>query len=260
MSTPELRLDRLTTQEVKQRLDRGAVALWPVGATEAHGPHLPLDTDVLIAEHTCRLAASRCDRETGLSALILPPLAYTVTEYAQPFSGTVCLPRAAVLPYVTEVAVAVATQGFRAVVLVNAHLEPAHRFVLRDAVKAARERTRVPIGLADPCDRRWVPHLTEEFQSGACHAGQYETSLVLAAAPERVDTETAQTLPDSDVDLMGAMKVGARTFMDMGATEAYVGSPRGATSEEGEASFRTLAWITLEVIRECLDSEEEESK
>lgn len=249
-----MRLDELTHPEVERRLEAGAVALWPVGATEAHGPHLPLGTDVFIAEETCRRVAERAPEVLGLEAVVLPPLAFTITECARPFSGTLSLPRDAVVAYVDAVLAAATEQGFRSVCLVNAHLEPAHRFALRDAVKAAAARG-APAVLADPCERRWVPLGTEEFRSGACHAGRYETSLVLAARPELVDQTTAATLPAAQIDLMGAMKAGARTFLDMGAEQAYVGAPAEGTAAEGAASYDTLCHITFEVLKESLASD-----
>src|SRR2546425_10165 len=84
----------LTWEEVRD-LDRTkAVALLPVGAVEAHGPHLPLTTDVVIAETMARAAAVRLATR-GYDALLLPPLAYTAAEFAAGFPGTVSLRPAA---------------------------------------------------------------------------------------------------------------------------------------------------------------------
>lgn len=250
------RLADLPFVEVEERLRLGAVALWPVGSTEAHGPHLPLSTDVVIAEETCRRAAPQILAALDLEALLLPPLAFTVTEYAAPFKGTISISKATATAYVTEVLVSAAAQGFKAVVLVNAHLEPAHRFALRDAVKAARPLAACPVALADPCDRRWVSRLSAEFQSGNCHAGQYETSLVLAAegAPKR--PALARALRPVDLDLVGGMQAGKKNFVEIGAQQAYFGAPAAATAEEGEATYRTLAEIVVTVLTEALSPPE----
>src|SRR5947199_7898298 len=77
-------------EEVRD-LDRAkAVAILPVGAVEAHGPHLPLATDVIIAETMARAAAARLATH-GYDAVLLPPLAYTAAEFAAGFPGTVSL-------------------------------------------------------------------------------------------------------------------------------------------------------------------------
>jgi creatinine amidohydrolase len=174
-----------------------------------------------------------------------------VTEYASPFAGTISIPKETALAYVRDVAVAVASQGFRALCLVNAHLEPAHRWVLRDARNAASELAKCPVLLADPCDKRWVPTLSEEFQSGSCHAGQYETSLVMAAGgpvlPSRAE------LSPVEIDLMAAMKAGKKTFLEMGAQLGYFGRPANASHREGEETYRQLAEIVVTVLREALE-------
>lgn len=247
-----LELAHLTYPEAQAVLQKGAVALWPTGSTEAHGPHLPLETDVTIARESARRAAPLIAERLGLEAVLLPPLAFTITDYASPFSGTISITAATTRAYVEEVCLGAAKQGFRAVCLVNAHLEPAHRFALRDAVGAARETAPCPIVLADPCDRRWVPRLTEEFRSGSCHAGQYESSLVLAASPERVKEDLRKGLARTDIDLVGAMKAGKKDFVEMGAKDAYFGAPAAASAEEGDATYAILADIVATVVAESL--------
>ena len=244
-----MNLSDLTFPEVEAALKKGAVALLPTGSTEAHGPHLPLDTDVVIARETCRRAEPALSA-LGLEALVLPPLAYTVTEYAAPFSGTISIPRDITLRLVEEIIVSIAGHGVKAVCLVNAHLEPAHRFMLRDAVKAARTRVSCPVIIADPCDRRWVSTLTPEFQSGSCHAGQYETSLVLAADQGRVRARNG--LPPVDIDLVGAMKAGQTTFPAMGADRAYFGRPMDATTAEGDDTYGRLVDMVVTMVKEAL--------
>lgn len=249
-----MKLGTLTHPEAKAKIDAGVVALIPVGATEAHGPHLPLDTDVRIAEETCRRAVEHLMSQASLEALVLPSIAYSVTEYAAPFSGTIGVPAEAAKAYLSAVLRSAAAQGFAAVGLVNAHLEPAHRHVLRDAVGAVREGSPCPIVIADPCDRRWAQTLTEELASGKCHAGQYETSLLLAAeAPVKAERER---LPAVDIDLMAQMKAGKTTFDAMGATEGYFGAPAAATREEGEQSFTQLARIVTTMVLEVLGPKE----
>ena len=181
--------------------------------------------------------------------LILPPLAFTVTDFLGPFAGTVSVPKATTIAYVRDVARAVAAVGFKAVCLVNAHLEPRHRFALRDAVAEAADAP-CPIGLADPADKRFAATLTEEFASGSCHAGQYETSLVLAAAPDRVRPRAG--LAARPIDLVEQINRGARTLADAGGVDAYCGDPAGATVEEGHRSYERLAQIVEQVVGELL--------
>src|SRR5690606_6776013 len=83
-------LAELTYEELA-RLDKTrALAILPVGATEAHGPHLPLATDVIIAEAMAKSAAERLSQR-GASVLIAPPVAYSVAGYAAGFAGTISI-------------------------------------------------------------------------------------------------------------------------------------------------------------------------
>ena len=247
-----MKLTDLCYPDARALLEAGAVALWPAGATEAHGPHLPLATDIIIAEETCARAVTAVRSTLELNAIILPTLTYTVTDYAGPFAGTVSVPKETTTAYVRDVLISVSQQGFRAVCIVNAHLEPAHRFALRDAVKAAQPKADCPLTLADPCDRRWAPTLTEEFMSGKCHAGQYESSLVMAARPDLVRHDRRDHLTPVDIDLVGGMKAGLTNFQQMGAHEAYFGDPRAATREEGDASYKKLVEMVVTMTKEAL--------
>lgn len=244
-----MRLADLTYTEAREAIARGAVALVPVGATEAHGPHLPIDTDIIIAQETCRRAEEPIRSTSGLDALILPPVAYSLTDYAAPFAGTVSIPKDIVVPYLAELVVSASRSGYRAVCLVNGHLEPGHRHALRDAVDRARDRASCPVVIADPGDRRWVARLTDEFRSGVCHAGQYETSLVMAAG---ADVRPHRDLPDVQIDLMGGMKAGHANFREMGADDAYFGRPSQASRHEGEQTFGVLSDIVRAVVAEAV--------
>lgn len=244
-------LSSLTYPEAEALFTQGAVGLWPVGSTEAHGPHLPLATDVLIAEETCRRAGPALAARFGLETVILPALAFTVTDFAAPFSGTISIPRKTAIAYVRDVAVSASALGLRALCLVNAHLEPQHRFALRDAVSEARLSARCPIGLADPAERRFAPTLTEEFQKSA-HAGRYETSLVLAHDPAQVRVHVQAGLEPREVDLVHAMKAGAKNFLEVGATAAYLGDPRAATPTEGDDTYARLVEMVEAVVGDLL--------
>lgn len=241
----------LTYPKVEAAIRSGAVALWPTGSTEAHGPHLPLSTDVLIATETCRRAVAPLKAATGLEALILPPLAFTITDYAAPFSGTISIPKETAVAYVRDVLLAASRHGFRCICLVNAHLEPAHRYGLRDGVKAAAE-AECPLVIADPCDRRWVTTLTEELQSGQCHAGQYESSLVLAIDGAPIDDDIRKALPERAIDLIGGMKSGKKDFLAMGAEEGYFGRPAAASIAEGNATYASLVDMVTTTVQEAL--------
>jgi creatinine amidohydrolase len=110
----------------------------------------------------------------------------------------------------------------------------------------------LPVAFPDFTRRKLAQTLTAEFQSGACHAGQYETSLVMAVRPDLVDDAARRALADNPASLTEAFAKGATTFHEAGGPEAYFGYPRQATVEEGAASFRTMAAALVSAVDEAL--------
>ncbi|MEA2598225.1 MAG: creatinine amidohydrolase [Thermomicrobiales bacterium] len=237
---PPLHLADLTWIEARAALGPDCIIMLPVGAIEAHGPHLPLDTDVIIAVETSRRAAIRLRARDRL-ALIAPPITYGVSYVGAPFAGTVPAPSAAVSALVENVITGLATFGPTRFAVVNAHLEPAHVESIRHGIGRAAANTGVTIAFPDKREPRWAAALSEEFRRGSRHAGAYETSLLLAAAPHKVRTDLLSSLPPVIVDLPSRLRAGARTFADAGGTDAYFGDPARATAAEGERLFDALA-------------------
>src|SRR5207302_2311173 len=97
--------------------------------------------------------------------------------------------------------------------------------------------------------RRNAERLTDEFRRGSCHAGRYETSLVLADAPELVDVETMSELPAFEVSMPAEMAAGHTDFLAMGMDRAYCGAPAEASAAEGRATFETLTEMLVELVR-----------
>jgi len=247
-----LRLSDLTYEEAKRHFAVPTVGLLPCGATEAHGPHLPLMTDVIISEAGALRAAALL-RSEGLSALVLPPLNYAVTEFAASFDGTISLPLDTARALIRDVVRGALRTGFAGVVLCNAHLEPGNIQALREA---ARE-VAASGGAVEFPDVTRKPHalrLGEEFRSGACHAGQYEGSLVLAARPELVLSDVAAGLKPNPSSLSVAIREGKGSFEEAGGDQAYFGYPADATPEEGEALYAELADIFASGARTILSA------
>ncbi len=231
------------------------VALLPVGAVEAHGPHLPLVTDVIIAQAAADAALDGIGA-LGFAPLVLPPLAYTAAPFAAEHPGTLSVHASTVSALLADIAIALARQNVAALTVVNAHLDPTHLASLRrgiaDYEAADAERPAMPVIFPDITRKPWALRLGDEFKSGACHAGQYETSVVMAAAPELVREESRQALPAHPVSLSLAHRSGASTFAQAGVPDAYCGDPAAATRREGEATAKVLGQIVTEAVAERL--------
>jgi creatinine amidohydrolase len=226
--------------------ERPTVLLLPLGATEPHGPHAPLQTDTLISVGMCTRAAGRLETDPDVRALTLPPLPYGVTRYGAGFAGAVSVSESTLRALVVDICKSLAAQGFPRIVLVNNHFEPEQVATLRAAVEELGAAAR----LLDLTRRQNAARLTEEFQSGSCHAGRYETSLVLADHPEHITRERMNALQAKMVDMPRAIADGRTDFLAMGMDSAYCGAPAEATAEEGERTFETLTEMLVELIRE----------
>src|SRR6266850_2327901 len=114
----------LTYAEAEKAL-RGSTCLLPVGAVEAHGPHLPLSTDTILSEEVARRAGEKL-KEWKPTAVILPALAVTPAKFAAAFGGTLGLSEGTAAAYVCEVARALEKHGALKLVLISAHVDPAN--------------------------------------------------------------------------------------------------------------------------------------
>ncbi|MCY4398920.1 MAG: creatininase family protein [Gemmatimonadetes bacterium] len=270
--------NRAADERATRPLGSRVLALLPVGAVEAHGPHLPLVTDVVIARAAAAAALPGL-RSLGFHPLLLPPLAYTAAPFAAGFPGTISVRPATFTALLADVAASLEGQGVAALVVVNAHLDPAHLAAIGDGVRAHATRVAgpahadgspkpapgappagdgaMPVVHPDITERRWASRLTDEFRSGACHAGRYETSVVMAAAPELVRDAARQGLAANPASLSRAIRDGAATFEDAGVSDAYCGDPAAATREEGENTVAALAAIVVDAVVERLGAARE---
>jgi len=207
----------LTSPEVGDLAAAGAVLAVPVGATEQHGPHLPLSTDTDLAVALCaRLAAARP------GVLVAPPLAYGGSGEHEDFPGTLSVGTEAVELLLVELCRS-ATRTFSRVLLVSTHGGNA------DAVRRAGRRLR-----AESRDvLAWVP-----AWEGDAHAGRAETSLELALAPGRVRLDRAEAGNSRPLtELMpGLRRSGVRAVSPNGV----LGDPAGASAAEGAALLARL--------------------
>jgi creatinine amidohydrolase len=243
-------LATMTWTEVRALPAARTVAILPTGAVEAHGPHLPLGTDIVIAEAMARAGAARLSAR-HLEVLLVPTLALAPAPFAAAFAGTIHTPAEATTLIVSGVARSLGEHGIRLTAVANAHHDPAHVDALRAAVASVAKGGSAVLVFPDLTRRRWAEKLTDEFRSGACHAGRYEGSIVLAEQPQAVKTSVMQNLPPNPRSLIDAIRTGHATFMDAGGSDAYFGFPADATASEGRATIDALGAILEEAVMDA---------
>ncbi|HET9041463.1 MAG TPA: creatininase family protein [Gemmatimonadales bacterium] len=238
----------MTWEEARAAAGPGSVAVLPVGAIEAHGPHLPLETDVIIAQAMARNGAARLAAR-GLRVLVLPPLSYTSAGFARGFAGTLSLRPETVVATVVDIAGSLSRHGYTALAIANAHLDPDHLASIEAAVNQIRRGFRLRVAFPNLATKPWALRLSDEFKSGACHAGQFETSIVLAERPDLVRASTMAALQPNPASLSRAIREGKVDFEEAGGPRAYFGYPAQATTEEGRATVEVLGAILDEAVQ-----------
>ncbi|MGW5727013.1 mycofactocin biosynthesis peptidyl-dipeptidase MftE [Nocardia beijingensis] len=219
-------LTDLTWPDAGARAAAGAILAVAVGATEQHGPHLPLSTDTDVAVALCaRLAAARAD------VLVAPAIPYGASGEHAGFPGTLSIGQAALELLVVELCRS-ATDTFARILLVNWHggnIEP-----LRRATELLRTESRDV--------RLYLPRF-----EGDPHAGRSETALQLALAPERVRGDRAaagDTRPLAE--LLPLLRSGGVRAV---SANGVLGDPADATAAEGAALLEHLSADLLDRTR-----------
>ena len=174
------RLYDLDSRAFERRLASNPLVILPVGALEAHGPHLPLGADQIQAEATSLALAERVD------GLVAPTLPYGSAPGARRFPGTVSLTMAELGTHVGGVLSELARTGVRRILVLSGHGERGHMAALREAAdRAMRDHPGLKVVVL--CDYDFVYELRgQDAPASDGHAGLLETSRVLALAPEMV--------------------------------------------------------------------------
>lgn len=176
----------------------------PIGSTEQHGPHLPVGVDAMVCEHVARSAARRADRPDR-PVVVAPTLAYGSSHHHLPRPGTLSLSSDTMLAVLRDILTSAARTGVRRMVVVNGHGGNAD--VARQAAKDVALEHPVVAAALDYWSVSWEK-LAEIAESNGVthvpgHAGAFETSLVMAVAPETVDASSLPRHPaDADGDAM----------------------------------------------------------
>ena len=186
MKPPTMFLGEMTNREVEAFLRDHDTVIVPIGSTEQHGPHGPLLTDVLVPVEVARRVAPRA------GALVAPSINYGLSYPHVGFTGVVHLRIATFMALVEDVAVGLATMGFRRVVFLNGHYDN----TLAIAYACANAAGRLPDGTRAYPINYWDGMTSEEAgeffgPTAGLHANRAETSAVMALNPDLVDLDHA---------------------------------------------------------------------
>jgi creatinine amidohydrolase/Fe(II)-dependent formamide hydrolase-like protein len=240
-----LELDRLSWPEVKAELEAGRdTVVIAFGATEQHGPHMPLATDALLGDHLARLVAERLD------AFVAPTLRIGCSEHHLGFPGTLSISTDTFRAVVADLVRSLALGGFRRAVLLPTHggnfgplasaleeLGPIEGIEIRALTDLGALLAIAQLG----ADEHDVP-----LGEGGLHAGEWETSMLAAIHPDLVHLDRGQPGYTGDLErAIGLMfSGGVRSVSENGV----IGDPARANPEHGTRYWEKTLTVALAAI------------
>src|SRR4051794_5462040 len=250
---------KLAWPEVNEAAAAGKVALIPAATLEDHGLHLPVDTDVLIAEAVCRRTAELAPDEL----VLLPCVVVGYSPHHIDGPGTITARWDTFIQYVRQITGSLAYHGFRKILILNAH--GSNRPVLDLAARLTIvENPDVQCAYLSWWDLKRVREAVAAFRESdwTGHACELETSVYLAVDPGHVRMELARRDVNPWMskhfwsDLVGQPPPGHANAVFMTEYWSTVsetgtwGDPTVATAEKGEAILRAASEELVEIVRE----------
>ena len=232
-------LNQLTWPQAEEQIKKMPVALVPVGATEQHGRHLPIGTDVFLAEKLASMVSDRTE------ALVYPSVNFGYSWVWRDRVGTVSMRQPVLQEILKDVVRSVERYGIQMVLFINGH--EANSATLKYAVREIQDETKVKVlGMFYP---GWQQVYQEYMESptwgGMFHACEFETSLMLATNEELVHMEDAvREYPERPLYYgMDNTSIG-----DLSSSGTY-GDPTVATKKKGEKMLEIFAENIVKLIR-----------
>jgi len=167
------------TRDELRALGPECVVVIPLGATEQHGPHLPLGTDTLHVEHVARAAVARVDGQAPVA--LAPALAYGCSPHHVPLGPTLSLSSATLRSVLVDLGGSLAGAGVRRLFFVNGHGGNVELVQV-----AARDIMLAHDVLVGACT--WWTLVDDASMRVPGHAGAFETAVVRALRPDLIQT------------------------------------------------------------------------
>jgi creatinine amidohydrolase len=179
-----LLLQELTRTEAR-KVAADTLIVWPVGAVEQHGPHLPVGTDYLTVEALTRQAAEKAS--SRIPVLVAPTLPFGSSHHHLPFGGTMSLGTEAYYRIAYELGESLIISGFRKIFIVNGH--GGNNELLQLVARDLALKHPASVAAASYWTVAWDALVAlDAHKPGRLpgHAGAFETSMILALRPELV--------------------------------------------------------------------------
>tara|TARA_R110002096_G_scaffold159011_3_gene324585 strand:+ start:10978 stop:11760 length:783 start_codon:yes stop_codon:yes gene_type:complete len=234
-------LESLSWKAIEELQSSGvSMLILPLGATEQHGPHLPINTDTVIASRICAYASA------ATQIPVLPPISFTVsTGHTTKWPGTFSLRHETLIQVLGDIVDWTVATGWNRLLIVNSHF--GNDASLRVAVDKLRLRHLGKLQIAGLNTFTLSPEIWDEFTKDAedLHANKSETDLMLHLAPETVRMDMVEDDPDRTTDTIFSYPV-AQT-----SKNGITGKPSEGNAEDGERLFRKMGDRLAELVTQA---------
>ena len=245
------RWDNLTRPEIEKLRDEDAIVIIPLGATEQHGPHLPVGTDALTAQALAGMAARTLDETYGRRAVVAPTIAVANSIHHMSFPGTITLRPETYMRMLLEYCQCLAHPGFHKIVILNAH--GGNVIPTETAIININEALGFPVYFMEHKlgGEKIFPEILET-QKGGIHACEKETSMMLALYPELVDPIYKETKGGNVTkdNYPGPAKPYTFQRMEEKTDNGSVGNAYAATPEKGQRLVEVTVANVARIISE----------
>jgi creatinine amidohydrolase len=235
----------MTWPEIKAEQERGRdTVVVAFGATEQHGPHMPLATDALLGDHLARIVAGRLD------AFVAPTVRVGCSEHHLEFAGTLSISESTFHGIVADILRSLARGGFARAVLLPTHggnFGPlAAALELLGPLPGLEVRALTDLSTLFTIARLGAEEHGVPLGEGGVHAGEWETSMMLAIHPELVHTERSERGYTGDPQAAAAAIFGAGVHTV--ASNGVIGDPGRASAEHGVRYWDEVLRVTLAAV------------
>ncbi|WP_066174893.1 creatininase family protein [Bacillus marinisedimentorum] len=249
----------MTWPEIKETVEEERVAIVPIGMIEEHGHHLPVETDVILANEVC----VRAGKELSDKVVVVPPVNHGYAPHQMDFPGVISISSSTFINYIVDVGISLAHQGYKRILFFNGH--GSNVSLLQVAARQVNLKyPDVQCASLSHWDLQPVIDLMEEIRDsenpgGINHAGELETSMYLAIKEDLVQMDKA--VRDLDkfktskyfwLDLVGkgdGRIVAMMPYWSTISETGTLGDPTPSTKEKGEKILNAAVEGLIEFIK-----------